>query len=162
VLVDPNDDAIVAKSRIADVRGAAIAIGRQIEVFYARDVGDIDAAFASLVEKRSEVLLVSPSNLFSSNRMQIVALAGQHRVPALYFERDYAEVGGLMSYGANNPEQYRQLGIYAGRILNGKKPGDLPVTRATRFEFVINRKTANALGLTVPRTLIATADEVIE
>jgi putative tryptophan/tyrosine transport system substrate-binding protein len=162
VLVNPNDDAIVAKSTIADVRGAAIAVGRQIEVFYARDVGDIDAAFASLVEKRSEVLLVSPSNLFSSNRMQIVALAAQHRVPALYFERDYAEVGGLMSYGANNPEQYRQLGIYAGRILNGKKPGDLPVTRATRFEFVINRKTANALGLTVPRTLLATADEVIE
>jgi putative ABC transport system substrate-binding protein len=162
LLVNPNDDAIVAKSTIADVRGAAFAIGRQIEVFYAGDVGDIDAAFASLVEKRSEVLLVSPSNLFSSNRMQIVALAAQHRVPALYFERDYVEVGGLMSYGANNPEQYRQLGIYAGRILNGKKPGDLPVMRATRFEFVINRKTANALGLTVPRTLLATADEVIE
>jgi putative tryptophan/tyrosine transport system substrate-binding protein len=162
VLVNPNDDATVAKSTIADVRGAAIAIGRHIEVFCAGDVGDIDAAFASLAEKRSEVLLVSPSNLFFSNRMQIVALAAQHRVPALYFERDYAEAGGLMSYGANNPEQYRQLGIYAGRILNGKKPGDLPVTRATRFEFVINRKTANALGLTVPRTLLATADEVIE
>jgi putative tryptophan/tyrosine transport system substrate-binding protein len=161
LLVNPDDDAIVVKSTIADVRGAAIAIGRQIEVFYARDVRDIDAAFASLMEKRSEILLISSSNLFSGNRMQIVALAAQHRVPALYFERDYADVGGLMSYGATNLEQYRQLGIYAGRILNGKKPGDLPVMRATRFEFVFNRKTANALGLTVPRTLLITADEVI-
>jgi putative ABC transport system substrate-binding protein len=162
LLVDPNDDAIVIKSMIADVRGAAIAMGRQIEVFYAGDVGDIGAAFASLVEKRSEVLLVSPSNLFSGNRMQIIALAAQHRVPALYFERDYAEVGGLMSYGADNPEQYRQLGIYAGRILNGKKPGDLPVLRATRLDFVINLKTAKALGLTIPTRLLAIADEVIK
>ena len=162
VLVDPNDDATVVKSMIADVRGAAIPIGREIEVFYAGDVGDIDTAFVSLVEKRSEVLLVSPSSLFSSNRMQIVALAAQYRVPALYFERDYADVGGLMSYGANNPDQYRQLGIYAGRILNGKKPGDLPVMKATRFEFVINLKTAKALGLTIPETLLATADEVIQ
>jgi putative tryptophan/tyrosine transport system substrate-binding protein len=162
VLVDPNDDATVIKSTIADVRGAAIAIGWEIEVFYAGDVGDIDAAFASLVEKRSEVLVVSPSNFFSSNRMQIVALAAQYRVPALYFEREYAEVGGLMSYGADNPEQYRQLGIYAGRILNGEKPGDLPVLRATRLEFVINLKTAKALGLTIPQRLLRTADELIE
>jgi putative tryptophan/tyrosine transport system substrate-binding protein len=162
VLVDPNDDATVVKSTIADVRGAAIPIGREIEVFYAGDVGDIDTAFVSLVEKRSEVLLVSPSSFFSSNRMQIVALAAQYRVPALYFEREYADVGGLMSYGANNPEQYRQLGIYAGRILNGKKPGDLPVMKATRFEFVTNLKTAKALGLTIPKTLLASADEVIQ
>jgi putative ABC transport system substrate-binding protein len=162
LLVNANEDAIVVKSTIADVRAAAIAIGRTIEVFNAGDAGEIDTAFASLVEKRSEVLLVSPSNLFSGNRMQIVALAAQHRVPALYFERDYADVGGLMSYGATNPEQYRQLGIYAGRILNGKKPGDLPVMRATRFEFVINLKTANALGLTIPARLLATADEVIK
>src|SRR5271168_94469 len=144
VLVDPNDDTTVVKSMIADVRGAAIAIGREIEVFYASDVGDIDTAFASLVEKRSEVLLVSPSSFFSSHRMEIVALAAQHRVPALYFERDFAEAGGLMSYGANIPEQYRLLGIYAGRILSGQKPGDLPVRRATRLDFVINLKTAKA------------------
>jgi putative tryptophan/tyrosine transport system substrate-binding protein len=161
VLVDPNDDAIVAKSTIADVRAAAIAIGRDIEVFYAGDAGDIDAAFASLVEKRSEALLVSPSSLFSGNRMQIVALAAQHRVPTLYFEREYADIGGLMSYGADNPEQYRQLGIYAGRILNGKKPGDLPVLRATRLEFVVNLKTAEALGLTIPPRLVGIADELI-
>ena len=161
VLVDPNDDATVIKSMIADVRGAAIPIGREIEVFYARDVGDIDAAFAGLVEKRSEVLLVSPSSFFSSHRMEIVALAAQHRVPALYFERDFAEAGGLMSYGPNISEQYRQLGIYAGRILSGQKPGDLPVRRATRLEFVINLKTAKTLGLTIPETLLATADEVI-
>ena len=162
LLVNANDDAIVVKSTIADVRAAATAIGRTVEVFNAGDVGDIDTAFASLVEKRSEVLLVSPSNLFSANRMQIVALAAQHRVPTLYFERDYADVGGLMSYGATNPEQYRQLGIYAGRILNGKKPGDLPVMRATRFELIINFKTAKALGLTIPAKLLTTADEVIK
>src|SRR5580704_15508505 len=109
VLVDPNDNATVVKSMISDVRRAAIPIGRGIEVFYASDVGDIDAAFAGLVEKRSEVLLVSPSTFFSSHRMEIAALAAQHRVPALYFERDFVEAGGLMSYGANIPEQYRQL-----------------------------------------------------
>src|SRR5262245_33738607 len=123
VLIDPNDDATVVKSTVADVREAAIPIGHDIELLYAGTAGDIDTAFVSLVEKRSEVLLVCPSPFFSSQRMQIVALAGQYRVPALYFERDYAEVGGLMSYGANISEQYRQLGIYAGRILNGEKPG---------------------------------------
>ena len=162
VLVDPNDEATVVKSMIADMRGAAIPIGLGIEVFYARDVGDIDAAFAGLMEKRSEVLLVSPGSFFSSHRMEIVALAAQHRVPALYFERDFAEAGGLMSYGPNISEQYRLLGIYAGRILSGQKPGDLPVRRATRLEFVINLKTAKTLGLTIPQTLLATADEVIQ
>jgi putative tryptophan/tyrosine transport system substrate-binding protein len=162
VLVDPNDDATVVKSVIADMRGAAIPIGRGIEVFYARDVGEIDAAFTGLVEKRSEVLLVSSSGFFASRRMEIVALAAQHRVPALYFERDFAQAGGLMSYGPNISEQYRQLGIYAGRILSGQKPGDLPVRRSTGLEFVINLKTAKALGLTIPQTLLATADEVIQ
>src|SRR6516165_3631002 len=162
VLVDPNDDAMVVKSMIADVRGAAIAIGREIEVFYAGSVGDIDTAFANLVGKRSEVLLVSPSSFFSSRRMEITALAAQHRVPALYFERDFARAGGLMSYGPKIPEFYRQLGNYAGRILSGQKPGDLPVSRATRFEFVVNLKTAKALGLTIPQTLLATADQVIQ
>ena len=162
MLINPNDDAHVVKSTIEDALGAAIITGQKIEVFYACNVGDIDTAFASLVEKRSEVLLVSPSGFFSSHRTQIVAQAAQHRIPALYFERDYAELGGLMSYGANVPEQYRQLGIYAGRILNGKKPGDLPVMKTTRFELVINLKTAKALGLTIPETLLATADEVIQ
>jgi putative ABC transport system substrate-binding protein len=144
------------------VRGAAAPIGWEIEVVYAGEVGDIETAFASLVEKRSEVLLVSPSSFFSSHRMEIVALAAQHRVPALYFERDFAEAGGLISYGPNIPEQYRQLGNYAGRILSGQKPGDLPVSRATRLQFVINLKTATSLGLTIPQTLLATADEVIQ
>jgi putative tryptophan/tyrosine transport system substrate-binding protein len=161
VLVNPNDDAVAVKAMIAEVRGAAVATGREIEILHAGNVGDIDTAFASLAEKQCEVLLVSPSDLFSTRRMEIVALAAQHRVPALYFEREYAEVGGLMSYGVNIAEQYRQLGVYAGRILNGKKPGDLPVLRATRFEFVVNLKTAKALGLTIPQTLLATADQVI-
>ena len=162
VLVDPNDDATVLKSMIADVREAAIAIGRGIEVFHARNVGDIGAAFTALMEKQCEVLLVSPGSFFASQRMEIVAQAAQHRVPALYFERDFAEAGGLMSYGPNISEQYRQLGIYAGRILSGQKPGDLPVRRATRLEFVINLKTAKALGLTLPETLLATANKVIQ
>jgi putative tryptophan/tyrosine transport system substrate-binding protein len=161
VLVNPNDDAVAVKAMIAEVRGAAVATGREIEILHAGNVGDIDTAFASLAEKQCEVLLVSPSDLFSTRRMEIVALAAQHRLPALYFEREYAEVGGLMSYGVNIAEQYRQLGVYAGRILNGKKPGDLPVLRATRFEFVVNLKTAKALGLTIPQTLLVTADQVI-
>jgi putative tryptophan/tyrosine transport system substrate-binding protein len=107
-------------------------------------------------------LLVSPSSFFSNQRTQITALAAQRRVPALYFERDFAHAGGLMSYGPNIPEFYRQLGNYAGRILSGQKPGDLPVSRATRLEFVINLKTAKTLGLTIPQTLLATADEVIQ
>jgi putative ABC transport system substrate-binding protein len=94
--------------------------------------------------------------------VEIVALAAQHRVPALYFERDFAKAGGLMSYGPNISEQYRLLGIYAGRILSGQKPGDLPVRRVTKLEFVINLKTAKALGLTIPEALLATADEVIQ
>jgi putative tryptophan/tyrosine transport system substrate-binding protein len=162
MLVDPNENATVVKSMIADVQGAAIPIGREIAVFYARDVDDIDAAFMGLVEKRSEVLFVSPSNFFASHRMEIVALAAQHRVPALYFERNFAEAGGLMSYGPNISEQYRLLGVYAGRILSGQKPGDLPVRRATRLEFVINLKTAKALGFTIPEARLATADEVIQ
>ena len=106
-------------------------------------------------------MLVCPSSFFSSHRVEIVALAAQHGVPALYFERDFGYAGGLLSYGPNVPESYRQLGIYAGRILNGKKPGDLPVLRGIRSEFVINLKTAKALGLTIPQSLLAIADEVI-
>jgi putative tryptophan/tyrosine transport system substrate-binding protein len=162
VLVDPNDDATVVKSMIADVRGAAIPIGGEIEVFHARGVGDIPTAFTGLVQKGFEVLLVGSSGLFATHRAEIVALAAQHRVPALYFERDFAKAGGLMSYGPNISEQYRQLGVYAGRILSGQRPGDLPVRRAPRLEFVINLKTAKALGLTIPETLLATANEVIQ
>ena len=163
MLINPNDDASVVKSMIEGALGAAIITGQKIEVFYAGNVGDIDTVFASLVERRSEVLLVSASDFLSSHRTQIVAQAAQHRVPALYFEREFAEAGGLVSYGPNIPEQYRQLGNYAGRILSGQKPGDLPVSRATRLrEVVINLKTAKALGLTIPETLLATADEVIQ
>ncbi len=161
VLVDPNDMTVV-KAMIADVRAAAIPIRREIEVFYAGDVGDIDAAFAGVVEKRSEVLLVGPGSFFAGHRKEIVARAAQYRVPALYFERDFAEAGGLMSYGPDISEQYRQLGIYAGRILSGQKPGDLPVRRVTKLELVINLKTAKTLGLTIPETLLANADKVIQ
>jgi putative tryptophan/tyrosine transport system substrate-binding protein len=161
VLVDPNEDASVVKSVVADVQGAAVPIGQGIEVFRVGRVGEIDAAFTGLVEERCEVLLVSSSSFFASHRNEIVALAAKHRLPALYFDRDFAKAGGLMSYGPNISEQYRQLGIYAGRILSGQEPGDLPVRRTTRFELVINLKTAKTLGLTIPETLLATADEVI-
>ena len=160
VLVEPSDD-VTVKSMIADVRAAAIPTGREIEVFYAGDIGDIDAAFAGVVEKRSEVLLVGAGSFFASHRKEIVERAAQYRVPALYLERDFAEAGGLMSYGPDISEQYRQLGIYAGRILSGQKPGDLPLRRVTKLELVINLKTAKTLGLTIPETLLANADKVI-
>ena len=162
MLINPNDDASVVKSMIEDTLGAAIITGQKIEVFYAGNVERHRYGFCEPCGKAVRGLARQPQRFFSSHRTQIVAQAAQHRLPALYFERDYAEVGGLMSYGANVPEQYRQLGIYAGRILNGKKPGDLPVMKMTKFELVINLKTAKALGLTIPETLLATADEVIQ
>jgi ABC-type uncharacterized transport system substrate-binding protein len=160
VLVNPNIPA--AEPFIKDVQAAAATIGRQIEVFTASTNRDIDAAFASLVQKRADALLVSPAILFSDRRVQLVTLAAHHRVPAIYSQSEFAEAGGLMSYGSNLADRERQLGIYAGRILKGEKPADLPVTRPTGFEFVINLKAAKALGLTVPLLLLTIADEVIE
>src|SRR4029077_8808022 len=116
----------------------------------------------SLLEKRADALLVSPDTFFNNRRVQIVTLAVRHAVPVIYFDRELTEAGGVLSHGTSQTDQHRQAGIYVGRILKGEKPADLPVMRATKFEFVINLQAAKLLGLTVPATLLAIADEVIE
>jgi putative ABC transport system substrate-binding protein len=161
VLVNPTNSA-VADATIKDAQAAAVAIGQKIEILTVSTSREIDTAFANLVQKRAAAVLVSSDALFFSRRVQLVTLAARHAVPAIYSVRDYAEVGGLMSYGSSILELYRQVGIYAGRILKGEKPADLPVVRATKFELVINLQTARTLGLDVPASLLARADEVIE
>jgi putative ABC transport system substrate-binding protein len=160
VLVNPNNP--FTASIVRDLQAAAVTIGRQIEVFAAGTNREIDAAFASLVQKRADALLVAPEALFDTRRVQLVSAAMRYAVPAIYPFREVTEAGGLMSYGASQTDIFRQVGIYAGRILKGEKPADLPVMQPTKFEFIINLQTARLLGITVPPTLLATADEVIE
>ena len=160
VLVNANNPS--SEAMIVDARAAAAAIGRQIEILTASTNGDIDAAFASLKQKQVEALLVAPDPVFTNRRVQLQSLAMRHAVPAIFSHRESAEAGGLMSYGSSLIDLFRQTGIYVGRVLKGEKPADLPVMRATRFEFVINMQTARILGIEVPATLLALADEVIE
>jgi putative tryptophan/tyrosine transport system substrate-binding protein len=160
LLVNPNNP--YTPSSITDLEAAAAAIGRSIEVLTASTDREIDTAFASLIQNRATALLVSPDNLFSNRRVQIATLSARHAIPAIYAFREDAQAGGLMSYGADIPHEYREVGIYVGRILKGDKPADLPVQQVTKLDLVINLKTAKALGLTVPETLLATADEVIQ
>jgi putative ABC transport system substrate-binding protein len=161
VLVNPDNPSIT-ESFVTELQTAASAIGRQIEVVTASTNADIDTAFATLVKKRADALLNGPDALFVTRRVQLITLAVRHALPALYHRRELAEAGGLMSYGSDLPDQFRQTGGYIGRILKGEKPADMPVQLPTRFEFVINLQTAKTLGLEIPPTLLARADEVIE
>ena len=160
VLVNPNVAYIDAQ--LNDIRSSAASIGREIVILNASTIAEIDAAFATLRQMRTDVLSVAVDPFFFDRASQIVVLAARHAMPALYFRREFAAVGGLMSYGSNAAEGYRVLGVYAGRILKGEKPGDLPIQLPTKFELVINLSTARALGVDVPAHLLARADEVIE
>jgi putative tryptophan/tyrosine transport system substrate-binding protein len=164
VLVNPTQYATKSdmERQIGDMRTAAETLGKQIEVLTASTSPDIDAAFFSLVKKQADALLVRPDSFFANRRVQFATRAAHHRVPAIYFQREFAEVGGMMSYGANVADQFRQAGIYAGRILKGEKPADLPVMQPTKLEFIINLQTVKTLGLAMPPAILAIADEVIE
>jgi putative ABC transport system substrate-binding protein len=145
-----------------DVTAAAAALGVEVEIVYARDSREIEEAFATLVHNKAAALLVGADSFFFNRRVQLATLAARHAIPAVFFNREFAEAGGLMSYGSSLSEMNRQLGVYTGRILKGAKPDELPVVQSTKFELVINLPTAKALGLEVPPTLLARADEVIE
>jgi len=160
VLVSANNPAITAT--LPDMKVAAEANGQRLVVLDARTEADIDATFASLRSKGVDALLITTNPFYEGRRDRIVALAKSHSVPVLYPWREYASVGGLISYGTSFTESYRQAGIYVGRILKGEKPADLPVVQATKFELLINVKTAKTLGLTVPTAILIAADEVIE
>jgi putative tryptophan/tyrosine transport system substrate-binding protein len=160
VLVNPNFSD--AENQLRDVQEAAGRLGVQFVVVRANAESDFGAAFSTLVQQRAGALLVCSSPFFNGRREQLVVLAARHAVPAIFEWREFAEAGGLMSYGTSLSDAYRQAAVYAGRILKGAKPDDLPVVQSTKFEFVINLNAAKALGLEVPPTLLARADEVIE
>jgi putative tryptophan/tyrosine transport system substrate-binding protein len=144
------------------VQEAARALGLQIQVLRAGSEKEIDAAFASVVEQGSDSLLVNPDSFFATRRNQFVSLAARFGIPSIYYLRDFVTAGGLMSYAANVADAYRHVGMYAGKILKGAKPADLPIMQPTKFEFVINLKTAKTLGLVVPASILIRADEMIE
>jgi len=160
VLVNANNSAAASLTR--DALAATAPARWQIEFLAVSTNRDLSAAFASLAQKRADALMVTPELLFVSRRVQLLTLAARHAVPTIYPSREFTEAGGLMSYGSSFTDMYRQAGIYTGRILKGEKPADLPVMQPTTFELVINLQTAQALGIDVPPTLLARADEVIE
>ena len=160
VLSNPNSP--IAARQLREVQEAARAVGEHITILNASDIQEIDAAFEMLGQIRSSALLVGADPFFFSRREQFAALTARYAIPALFEDRDFTVAGGLMSYGASVSDAVRLVGVYTGRILKGEMPGDLPVMQPTKFELVINLKTAKALGLTVPETLLATADEVIQ
>jgi putative ABC transport system substrate-binding protein len=161
VLVSPSN-AVTSQSTVRETSAGARAMGLEVEVLNADTSREIDAAFATLARQRSDALLVDSTPFFLSRRAQLVNLASRLAVPAIYVDRAFAEIGGLMSYGASLTDSYRQVAVYTARILKGTKPADLPVVQSSKFELVINRQTARMLGLTVSDKLLATADEVIE
>jgi putative ABC transport system substrate-binding protein len=157
-----NPDFQDAESQLRDVETAARALALQVIVLRATSEREIGAAFATVAERGGRALIVTTDPFFLARRDQIVALAARDAIPTIYPVRDFAVAGGLMSYGTEFTDSYRQAGIYAGRVVRGEKPADLPVQRSTKFEFVINFKTAKALGLAVPNSMQLLADEVIE
>jgi putative tryptophan/tyrosine transport system substrate-binding protein len=161
VLVNPAD-AKTSESTLRDVDTTARSMGLQIDIARARTTGEIDAAFAAFARERPDAVFVGGDPFFTGRRIQLANLASRHAIPLTSATREITDVGGLMSYGANIPDAWRQIGTYAGRILKGAKPADLPVVQATKLELVINAQTARILGLTVPPALLARADEVIE
>jgi putative ABC transport system substrate-binding protein len=161
VLVNPANPAS-SEAIVHDAQAAARAMGLQMLLLNATSSKEIDAAFASVAHKPPDALLVGTGSPFTTRRVQLVQLATYYRIPAIYALRGNVEIGGLISYGASLKEAYRQVGIYSGRILKGASPSDLPVVQSTKFELVINAQTARMLGLDVPPSLLARADEVIE
>jgi putative ABC transport system substrate-binding protein len=161
VLVNPAN-ATTAESTLKDVAIAGRAMGLQIRVLETSTSREIDAAFDTFVRERPDALFVNPDPFFLSRRVQLVHLASRHAIPASYGAREYAEIGGLMSYGPGLVDAYRQVGVYTGRILKGEKPADLPVVQSSKFALAINAQIARMLGLTVPDKLLVAADEVIE
>ena len=161
LLVNPSA-ATNTEATLREVNVAARAMGLQISVLHADTSREIDAAFAEIARQRPDALFVGEAPFLNVRRVQLVQLAARHAIPAVYSGREYSEIGGLMSYGADISDAYRQVGVYAGRILKGTKPADMPVVQANKFELVINAQTARMLGLTVPQTLLTSADEVIE
>jgi len=160
VLINPTNPTM--ETTVRDVEAAARAMGLQIQVLNASTSREIDAAFASFDRERPDAVFVGLDAFLNSRRAQLVNLASRHALPATFSNRDVAEIGGLMSYGTDIADAFRQVGVYTGRILKGAKPAELPVVQASKFELVINHQTARMLGLTVPDKLLATADEVIE
>jgi putative ABC transport system substrate-binding protein len=161
VLVNPNNT-VTAEPTIRDAHEAATTIGLQIQILNAATIDEIDAAFATLARERPDALYVANDPFFTSRRAQFATLTARDRIPVAYAQREFVSAGGLMSYGTDTPDIFRQMGVYTGKVLRGAKPADLPVLQATKFELVINLNTAKAIGLTVPPSLLALADEVIE
>jgi putative tryptophan/tyrosine transport system substrate-binding protein len=160
VLVNPKSP--ITDPALKDLQAAASAVGQQLSMLHASNNQEIYAAFPVMAQRRNSALMIVTDPLFTSRRVQLVTLATRYAIPAIYTSREFTEVGGLMSYGTDLPSVYRQVGNYAGRILNGAKPSDLPVMQPIKFEFIINLATAKAFGIDVPATLLARADEVIE
>jgi putative ABC transport system substrate-binding protein len=161
VLVNPSITSITEYT-LREVQEAAPTIGLQIQILKATTISEIDAAFASFARERPDALFVAPDGFFTSRRVQFATLTTRERIPAAYAGRDPVVAGGLMSYGTNLANSFRQVGVYTGNILKGAKPADLPVLQSTKFEFVINLQTARALGIEVPPAVLSIADEVIE